>query len=158
MKTPAYLDNQRGTAAVETAVIFMLLMMFIFGIIEFGLLLFDKHILTNASREGARAGIVVGLSRTGDECLSDDSCPDDWYRGVAESEASDFCATYLVGFGSSLEEPEIFTSFTNFDSNINPSRGDALTVSLTYSYNFLFLSALGLGPVTLDAVSTMQLE
>jgi Flp pilus assembly protein TadG len=145
MKTSAYLDNQRGAAAVETAIIFMLLMIFIFGIIEFGLLLFDKHILTNASREGARAGIVVGLNRSTNEHLT-----------VAGSEASSFCAAYLVGFGSS--PPTIATSLTDSDGNGSPSRGDALTVSLTYSYNFLFLSALGLLPIQLDAVSTMQLE
>ena len=140
-------DNQRGAAAVETAIIFILLMMFIFGIIEFGLLLFDKHILTNASREGARAGIVVGLNRSDDQHLT-----------VAGNEASGFCAAYLVGFGSSPGSLTIATALTDSDGNGSPSRGDALTVSLKYSYNFLFLSALELGPVQLEAVSTMQLE
>ena len=32
--------------------------MLLFGIIEFGIILYDKAMITNASREGARAGIV----------------------------------------------------------------------------------------------------
>ena len=32
--------------------------MLLFGIIEFGIMLYDKVMITNASREGAQAGIV----------------------------------------------------------------------------------------------------
>ena len=38
-----------------------LLMMILFGIIEFGLALYRQAILTNASREGARLGIVQSV-------------------------------------------------------------------------------------------------
>ena len=36
----------------------------LFGVIEFGLLLYDQQVLNNAAREGARAGIVVSTSRS----------------------------------------------------------------------------------------------
>ena len=40
---------QKGVAAVEFAIILPVLMIIIFGIIEFGLLLYDKQVITNAS-------------------------------------------------------------------------------------------------------------
>lgn len=140
--------NEKGTTVVETAIIIMLLLTFIFGIIEFGLLLFDKQVLTNASREGARAGIVVGLGRSGGN--------DAQYLVVSKNVASSFCAEHLVSFGS--EDLNLSASYTDADGNGNPSRGDDLTVSLTYDYDFLLLSAIGIGPVTLNAVSIMKLE
>ena len=53
------LRDEQGAVTVEFAIISILLFTIVFGIIEFGLLMFDKHVLTNASREGARAGIVM---------------------------------------------------------------------------------------------------
>ena len=50
--------NHRGASAVEFALILPLLIVILFGIVEFGLLMYNKAVITNASREGARAGIV----------------------------------------------------------------------------------------------------
>ena len=49
---------RRGTAVVEMAVIAPLLLMLVFGTIEFGRALMVQQILTNASREGARRGVL----------------------------------------------------------------------------------------------------
>lgn len=46
--------NQRGAAIVEFAVLFLLLMVFVFGIIEFGFIWLQSHYVANAAREGAR--------------------------------------------------------------------------------------------------------
>ena len=51
--------RQRGAAAVEFAMLLPLLMALFMGSVEMGLILYDKAVLTNASREGARAGIVL---------------------------------------------------------------------------------------------------
>jgi Flp pilus assembly protein TadG len=140
--------NKKGTTLVETAIIIMLLLTFIFGIIEFGLLLFDKQVLTNASREGARAGIVVGLGRSGGNNAQ--------YLTVSKNVASGFCADHLVTFGSG--DLNVSASYNDQDGSGSPSRGDVLTVSLTYNYDFLVLSAFGIGPIPLNAVSGMKLE
>lgn len=50
--------NKRGTSVVEFAIILPVLMVIVFGIIEFGILFYNKAVITNASREGARFGIV----------------------------------------------------------------------------------------------------
>lgn len=51
-------SNRRGVAAVELAVVAPLLVMILFGIIEFGRMIMVQQILTNASREGARRAII----------------------------------------------------------------------------------------------------
>jgi Flp pilus assembly protein TadG len=46
--------SQKGAAAVEFAILSLLLLVFVFGIIEFGLLWVQSHYIANAAREGAR--------------------------------------------------------------------------------------------------------
>src|SRR5262245_34328126 len=53
--------SESGASAVEFALLLPLLMMVLFGVIEFGLALHQQSILTNASREGARLGIVQSI-------------------------------------------------------------------------------------------------
>ena len=55
-KTPM---EQRGAAVVEFALILPLLLGLLVGGIDASLALYDKAVITNASREGARAGIVA---------------------------------------------------------------------------------------------------
>ncbi len=51
--------RQCGAAAVEFALVLPLLLAFLMGVLEMGLVLYDKAVLTHATREGARAGIVL---------------------------------------------------------------------------------------------------
>lgn len=52
--------TQRGQAVVEMALVLPILIMLIFGIIEFGRILNTYMIVTNLSREGARQGATGG--------------------------------------------------------------------------------------------------
>jgi len=58
-------SRRRGAAVLEFAVVAPLLFMMTMGLIEFGRTMMVQQILTNASREGARIG-VVGDATTGD--------------------------------------------------------------------------------------------
>lgn len=51
--------NQRGAAVIEFALILPILLVLLVGTIDASLALYDKAVITNASREGARAGIVA---------------------------------------------------------------------------------------------------
>lgn len=51
--------NDTGAAAVEFAVLFLLLMIIVFGIIEFGFLWMQSHYIANAAREGARVAATL---------------------------------------------------------------------------------------------------
>jgi hypothetical protein len=61
MRAYKRLRSESGASAVEFALLLPVLMLILFGIIEFGLALHRQAILTNASREGARLGIVSSV-------------------------------------------------------------------------------------------------
>jgi Flp pilus assembly protein TadG len=60
MKRATARASDRGAAAVEFALVLPLLVILIFGIIDFGRMLNAKITLTEAAREGARAAALVG--------------------------------------------------------------------------------------------------
>jgi Flp pilus assembly protein TadG len=49
---------RRGASAVEFAVVAPVFFLLVFGMIEYGRMVMVQQVLTNASREGARVGIV----------------------------------------------------------------------------------------------------
>lgn len=53
---------RQGTAAVEFALILPILLMLVFGIIEFGRAFMVAQVLTTAAREGARAAVLAGAT------------------------------------------------------------------------------------------------
>ncbi len=156
MKPKMITRDQNGGAAVEFALILPLFILLIFGIIEFGLLLYNEQILTNACREGARAGIVV-------------RSPDRLSNGDIQTVVLNYAEKYLVTFGAdTLDNADIsilpIDTDNSFDPTVTPpverctSFGCDLKVAATYNYDFLVLSNLGFGQKTLNPVSTMKME
>ena len=54
--------RKRGAAAVEFAIVAPLFFMLLFGMIEYGRCVLVQQMLTNASREGARRGVLDGTT------------------------------------------------------------------------------------------------
>ena len=126
-------DRQRGAAAVvELAIILPFLVVLVFGMIEFGIMFYDKAVLTNASREGARAGIT----------------------GLGDPEIKqivlNYCNVNLVNLGGN----------DAFDPNKILISSDAsdLIVRLEYSYDLLFGSIFGFNNTTISAETVMRME
>ena len=152
--------NQKGTTAVEFAIVLSLLITLIFGIIEFGLFIFNRQVITNAAREGARAGIIARPVR-----LSDDEI---------KAVVLNYSSQHLITFGNT-EDPLTITIkpvdndlsdgldtgcrcvVFEFEFNNIHYRCD-LEVTVDYTYEFLFLSNLGIGPINLRAISVMRME
>ena len=138
-------NNKNGTAILEFAIVLPLLILILMGIIEFSLVLYDKAILTNASREGARAGIVSQVPRVTDAGI----------RTVVRN----YCQTFLVTFGSdTLEDADIIISPASRDGL---PFGTDLTVTVNYRYDFLVLPSfmtIAMGPINLVAQTLMKLE
>ena len=63
-KKPFGLDTQRGSVAVEFALILPLLSVLLFGIIDFGRMLWFKEVLVSATRDGARLGTLFNSGNT----------------------------------------------------------------------------------------------
>ena len=108
---------------VEFAIAGLLFFTVLFGIIEFGLLMYNQQVITNAGREGARLGIVAR--------------PDGYKVTTAsiEQEAKRF-ENFIVSFGD--KNFTVDSTFTSGMSYCDQFR-DVLTVNVTYDYSFLFL-------------------
>jgi Flp pilus assembly protein TadG len=133
--------HQKGVAAVEFALMLPLFLTLLFGVIELSFAMYDKAIITNASREAARAGIVVAKPRVSSTKIGD--------------VASGYVSGLLVTFGSSAA-PTV-----SVDQSEGTTAGKPLKVTVSYTYNGLLLTSLitGLvGPIKLDAATVMTYE
>ena len=139
MQKKSIFFNQKGATAVEFAIVLSLLITLIFGIIEFGLCIFNRQVITNAAREGARAGIIARPVR-----LSD---------GAIRAVVLNFGAQHLVTFGNDvLTVGDIVIPARCLEFQCD------LEVQVNYVYEFLFLSNIGIGPLNLRATSVMKME
>ena len=141
------MKNQKGASAVEFVIILPLLVVFVFGIIEFGILFYDKAVVTNASRESARAGIVFQPDPRVDIT-------------EIENVVLNYCGNWLITFGSG-PGPTV-----TVPSGPCANSGDELAVTVTYQYEFLvlpnfltnFFSGSMPGTTDLSAVTRMRCE
>ena len=139
MKRP----GERGVSAVEFALLLPLFLLILFGIIEFSMLIYDKQLITNASRQGARAGIVSQSPRL---------TTDDIQSLITDSLKDDNGNWRLITFASWKEGPVVTVPSACTES------GDSLQVTVGYQYNFLVLKAFGIPGPYLTSSTTMTCE
>ena len=162
MKPNQSTHNQRGVSALEFTILAPLLFVLVYGLIEFGILFYDKAMITNASREGARAGIVF----IDDEhnTVDNGSEMDIGSRVTAAIDKylkKDDDTLRLIYFGSSIPldiPPPTISPGTN-------GSNDLLRVEVRWTYDFLVLPNFkNLGWVDLNtsidinAVTVMMLQ
>jgi Flp pilus assembly protein TadG len=146
--------DQNGVAAVEFAVVLPILVIILLGIFDFALLFYNKQVLTNASREGARAAIVVdnrsvdddpetitGGDLTALQNIIYNYCNGDEYRLIN-----------LGGGSNALVNPPVFDIDATDPDNIY------ITATVTYEYDHLFFSFFGIGPTSLTGRTVMRSE
>ncbi len=125
---------------MEFALILPLLLLILFAVIEFSSAMYDKAVITNASREGARRGIVM-------------QPPPRVTPGEITATVTTYCASNLISFGAAPITTTVSAAC------VNP--GDLLTVAVSYPYNFLvlpnFLTRLT-GPLVLNGATVMRCE
>jgi hypothetical protein len=128
--------------------------------IEFSLYLFNRHVITNAAREGARYGVV--------------SRPERYHNDQIIQKVFDYSQEHLVTFGESdadtlnvtilpeyVGDPDDFnpadsrcTDFEIVQSDGTKIRCE-LKVMVQYSYDFLFLD---LNPDPITSMAKMKME
>lgn len=115
--------RERGAAAVEFALVLPILVMLIFGIVDFGRMLAAKITLTEAAREGARATALVGRPAGEDRIAAATSDLGDPIETPHIEECTDFNSdvtveltfkftfitplTFLVGFGDEAGQVDL---------------------------------------------------
>lgn len=144
-------NGQRGAALVEFTLVIPLLLLLIFGIIEFSILFYEKAVITNASREAAREWAI--------------------HRTVKLTEAqilavvTDYTQDRMISFSSSTTLPTIVPEPYDPDGNLvgltAVTHGFDLSLTVTYDYDFLLLPGfMGnlLPKVNLSATTVMRAE
>jgi Flp pilus assembly protein TadG len=143
--------GNNGAALVEFALVLPLLLLILFGIIEFAVIFFNQQMITNASREGARFGIVSQTPRITEAQI--------------RQRVKDYCLNNLITWASNTGTP----SDADIDTTAKAAPvfpNDDLRVTVRWNYQFLilpgFVSAFFGGSantgITLVATSLMKYE
>ncbi len=140
------LKTQNGGSAVEFAIILPLLLLLVFGIVEWSVYLFDDHIITDASRAGARHGITQAFPRVS--------------AGEIQAQVLSYIGGNLVTFGTQ-NTPQVEVKVGASPSSCTV-KGDELIVKVNYTYTFLALPVLSAGIIpqsrTISAATVMRCE
>ena len=121
--------SQRGVAAVEFAIVLPVLLFLFIGITEFGIAYYNKQVITNASREGARAALNPSIN---------------------EDEIKQTIRDYIVF----LEDGQLKSRLITFGANpyldnedykplitvIPPDANNHRTVKVAFKYTYLILA------------------
>jgi Flp pilus assembly protein TadG len=114
--------KQRGTTAVELALVLPLLLLVVDGIVEFSVVMYDKAVITHAAREAVRAGVVLRTPK-----LSNDEI-----TAVALS----YCSNYVLSFGAPIT-PTVVVNQT-----ADPVFQTPLEVTVSYTYRSLLIASV----------------
>ncbi len=132
--------NISGSTVVEFAVILPILLVLVFGIIEYGVVMFNRAVITNAAREAARAGIVLKSPKLTTAQIS--------------AVATAYTGSNLISFGANSAPTVTVT-------NAGGAFGEKLTVKIDYVYRGLGLGSLLssiTSPMTLSSSASMSHE
>ena len=111
--------DRNGVAAVEFALLLPVLLIIVFGIINYGTLLYNQAVITNAAREGARWGAInttSAISCSGSSFGTGDPC----------QIANNYTRANLITFGG-------VTSSSTSASGTGTA-GTTVTVTVTYQF------------------------
>lgn len=111
-----------GNALLEFALVLPVLLIIIAGIVDFSLLFYDKAVITNASREGARYAVVF-RSPT--------------YASTAAVQT--YTQSYLTNRLVSFANPKPAATVTVTSSTNPPIFGSTVTVTVAYVYTDILL-------------------
>ena len=142
--------SNRGQTIVEFAFVLVPLLVLVLGIMEFGILLYDKAVLTDACQEAARAGIMFRADSTEFE-----------YTPMTEAEIKTAVGNYVQNRLVTFGEPFDSTTDVAVAWDPSPTHGSMLEVSVNFPYTFLALpnfGGMGGGSLNLSARSVMRME
>ncbi|NLZ16754.1 MAG: pilus assembly protein [Desulfobulbaceae bacterium] len=142
--------SEQGASAVEFALVLPILVFLTFAIIEFGILLFDKAVITNASREGARNAIVFNANADGSPNYLTESDIKKIVIDYTKGNSAD--KGILINLGNpsktvlNIDDVTISCSpnpsAESWPSGACTNKGYYLNVQVNYTYNFLVLPNL----------------
>ena len=143
---------QRGAQAVEFALVLPFFVLILLLIVDLGFLVYNKAVITNASREAARSGTLLAST---------------WSSSAVASVACNYARNALISTRSGTRtstcsgsaDPVITVS--NPGGQVPPAFGDPISVTVTFPYQGFLTSFQGttIEPAwSLRAESTMNHE
>jgi Flp pilus assembly protein TadG len=129
------LRSEEGSAILETAMSTIIMLVFIFGVMETGFALYSYHFISEAAREGTRYAIVRG-STAGSACASYDS-------SACKASSTDV-ANYVKNLGfpgikpSDITVNPVWSVFTGGSTcpGTPPCNSPGNQIAVTVQYNF----------------------
>ena len=138
MKTTSKIRAQRGAVMIEMALVSLFVLIpLLLGIIEFSLILYNQAMITNASREGARAGIVYDEPRRTEAGIT--------------TVVNNYLQNHLLTWPEGSATP--VTDAVPDACPVGAASGTSITVTVTYHYGFLVLPSFLSGLIGLDDLS-----
>lgn len=138
-----HLSQQKGQALVEFALILPLLVLLVFGLVEFGRAMYVKNMLNNAARAGARAAVVT--------------------PNLAKSQTFSFSARGTDPIQQTIYDGLLYVNKNTATASLsangsNPARpGDIVTVSVTCNFDSVVPKLIKIAS-TLTGVASMRYE
>ncbi len=126
------IKSERGSAAVEFAMILPILATLVFGIIDFGRMLWFQEVLVNATRTGARQGILFN-------------------SGNGQTQIEGFVSQALTNAG--VPAGGLSVNVTG----VGTGQGNPLTVTSTIPWQFFVVDKLVPGVSTNQLTSTVTM-
>lgn len=138
-------QRRRGATAVETALVMIPTLTFVFGIFEYGRLLMDWNLLNNAAREGCRYALANNVNPS---ISADVQAVVTNYMAGRDAGFTNFTVT-VSGTQGGVSTPV---------NNLAP--GDMITVTVSGDYQLLKIIPLVSmpGPLSLSSSVTMICE
>jgi Flp pilus assembly protein TadG len=155
--------HQIGVAILEFAIIGLVVFSLIFGVIYYALYIFNLQVLTNASREGARAAVVSAISKqqvaSATDCSrSAISAPTTTTAQlVATCVANAYVQNYLVSFVAPGTSGITSTTVSSSGTCANPPSNTCF-ITVTTSQKFGALYLFGNSASTISSTTRMYYE
>jgi len=145
--------HQHGAQAVEFALVVLPFFLVLLLITDLGFLVYNKAVITNASREAARWGTVLTVSPWTTANVATVAC--NYVRSSLITTSTGTHTSSCTG----TADPVIAVS--NPNGNVPPHFGDPVSVTITYPYQGLLKTFIGNrieSAWSLTAVTTMNHE
>lgn len=126
--------RQRGAQAVEFALVLPFFLVLLMLTVDLGFLMLNKAVITNASREAARAGSLLSATAWSPSDVAAVAC------NYAKSSLITTSQGSHTNNCSGTADPVIVVS--NLNGNLSPQMGDPIRVQVSYAYQGLLKSLL----------------
>jgi Flp pilus assembly protein TadG len=136
--------STKGAALVEFAIVVMLLLMLVFGMIEYGILISDRLLLQQAAREGVRAA-AIGLTTSTVVSTVESSAP-----GLTITSSNITLQKQVGGAGA-------WVSLGDSGTANDAVFGDYVSVTVSISHSWI-TGLFGTSPTTITATMVERRE